>query len=89
MDPKNEDYITRLQPASFNSLFPIGLDMGDGLGLSHTIGHALGSPYSIPHGITACISLAGVVRLQAQIAEDAAQVARALPFIGRSKSGDV
>lgn len=87
-EPKNEDYITRLQLASFTSLFPIGLDMGGGLGLSHTIGYALGSPYSIPHGITSCISLAGVVRLKAQNAEDAAHIARALPFIGQSRSGD-
>lgn len=84
-EPKNEDYITRLQLASFSSLFPIGLDMGSGLGLSHAIGYALGSPYGVPHGITSCISLAGVVRLKAQNAEDAAQIARALPFIGQSK----
>lgn len=87
-EPKSEDYITRLQLASFSSLYPIGLDMGGGLGLSHAMGYALGSPYGIPHGITSCISLAGVVRLKAQNPEDAAQIARALPFTGRSKSGD-
>ena len=87
-EPKNEDYITRLQLASFSSLFPIGLDMGGGLGLSHSIGYALGSPYGIPHGITSCISLAGVVRMKAENPEDAAQIARALPFIGQSKSGN-
>ena len=87
-EPKNEDYITRLQLAAFSSLFPIGLDMGGGLGLSHAMGYALGSPYGIPHGITSCISLAGVVRLKAQNAEDAAQIARALPFIGQNRSGD-
>ena len=87
-EPENEDYITRLQLASFSSLYPIGHDMAGGLGLSHSIGYALGSPYGIPHGITSCMSLAGVVRLKAQKAEDAAQIARALPFIGQSKSGD-
>ena len=87
-EPKNEDYITRLQLASFNSLFPKGLAMGGDAGLSHAMGYALGSPYGIPHGITSCISLAGVVRLKAQNAEDAAQIARALPFIGRSKNGE-
>lgn len=87
-EPKNEDYITRLQLAAFSSLFPIGLDTGGGLGLSHSMGYALGSPYGIPHGITSCISLAGVVRLKAQNPKDAAQIARALPFIGQSKSGD-
>ena len=88
VEPRNEDYITRLQLASFNSLFPIGLETGGGTGLSHAIGHALGSSYGIPHGITSCISLAGVVRLKAQNPEDAAQIARALPFIGQSTSGD-
>ena len=88
VEPKNEDYITRLQLAAFSSLYPIGLDMGHGLGLSHAIGYALGSPYGIPHGITSCISLAGVVRLKAQNAEDAAQIARAMPFMGQSRSGD-
>ena len=52
------------------------------------MGYALGSPYGIPHGITSCITLAGVVRLKAQNPEDAAQIARALPFIGQSRSGD-
>ena len=87
-DSKNEDYITRLQLASFNSLFPIGAGIVGGLGLSHAMGYALGSPYSIPHGLTSCISLAGVVRLKAQSAEVAAKIATALPFIGQSRSGD-
>lgn len=87
-EPKNEDYITKLQLACFSSYYPLGLDRGSGLGLSHAMGYALGSPYGIPHGITSCISLAGVVRLKAQTPEDAAQIARALPFIGQSKSGD-
>ena len=87
-DPKNEDYITRLQLASFNSLFPIGHGIGGGLGLSHAMGYALGSPYGIPHGLTSCISLAGVVRLKAQSAQVAAKIATALPLIGQSKSGE-
>ena len=87
-EPKNEDYITRLQLAAFSSLYPMGLDMGHGLLLSHAIGYALGAPYGIPHGITSCISLAGVVRLQADNAGNAAQIARAMPFIGQSRSGD-
>lgn len=87
-DPENEDYITRLQLASFSSLYPLGKNIKGGLGLSHAMGYALGSPYGIPHGITSCITLAGVVRLRAQEPEAAAQIARALPFIGQSKSGD-
>ena len=87
-EPENEEYITRLQLAAFSSLYPIGLDIGNWLALSHAIGHALGSSYGIPHGITSCISLAGVVRLKAHNAEEAAQIARALPFIGQARSGD-
>lgn len=87
-DPKNEEYITRLQLAAFSSLFPLGLDIRASLGLSHSIGHSLGSPYGIPHGITSCLTLAKVVRLKASNAADAKQIARILPFIGRSRSGN-
>ena len=87
-DPKNEEYITRLQLAAFNSLFSLGTGIGKGLGLSHSLGYALGSPYGIPHGFTSCLTLAGVVRLKAENADDAAQLARILPFIGQTRSGD-
>ena len=87
-DPENEDYITRLQLASFNSLYPVGQNVKGGLGLSHSIGYALGSPYGIPHGITSCISLPGVVKLKAQDPANAAQLARILPAIGQIGSGD-
>lgn len=87
-EPKNEEFITRLQLAAFSSLYPIGMGMKQGLGLSHAMGYAMGSPYGIPHGITSCMSLGGVVKLKAQTPADAAQIARALPFIGESRSGD-
>ena len=87
-DPKNEEYITRLQLAAFNSLFSVGTGIAKGMGLSHSLGYALGSPYGIPHGITSCLTLAGVVRLKAEKADNAAQLARILPFIGQTKSGD-
>ena len=87
-DPKNEEYITRLQLASFNSLQSIGQTAKRGLGLSHSIGYALGSPYGIPHGITSCISLAGVVKMKAQDPASAAQLARILPGVRQSRSGD-
>ena len=48
-DPKNEEYITRLQLAAFNSLFSVGTGIAKGMGLSHSLGYALGSPYGIPH----------------------------------------
>ena len=87
-EPKNEDYITRLQLAAFSSLFPYGTNIKGGLGLSHTLGYALGSPYGIPHGITSCLTLASVVKLKAEDPASAEQLARTLPFIGQSKSGN-
>ena len=58
------------------------------LGLSHTLGYALGSPYSIPHGVTSTLTLGHVVRLRAEEPEKAAQLARLLPFLGEGRSGD-
>ncbi|KAL8719764.1 MAG: hypothetical protein Q9181_008023 [Wetmoreana brouardii] len=87
-DPKNKDYITRLQLASFNSLCGMGTAFKSGLGLSHALGYALGSPYGIPHGITSCLTLAKVVNLKSSDPNSAEQIARVLPFIGQSRSGD-
>ena len=87
-DPKNEDVITRLLLAAFSSLYPIGQNISGGLGLSHSMGYALGSPYGIPHGITSCLTLSGVVKLKANNPEDAAHLARVLPFIGKSRSAN-
>ncbi|KAL9011933.1 MAG: hypothetical protein Q9173_003270 [Seirophora scorigena] len=87
-EPANEEYITRLQLAAFNSLYSLGLNLGGGLGLSHSLGYALGSPYGIPHGTTSCLTLASVVRLKAEKPEDAEQLAKILPYIRRTRSGD-
>lgn len=87
-DPKNEEYITNLQLAAFASLGFFGTNLKGGLGLSHTLGYALGSPYGIPHGITSCLTLGHVVRLKAEDPASAMQIARMLPFIGQSRSGD-
>lgn len=88
-DPRDEDTITRLQLAAFASLGFLALNVKGGLGLSHTLGYALGSPYQIPHGITSCLTLGHVVKLKAQSSnEDAAQLARMAPFIGLNRSGD-
>lgn len=48
-NPKDEDVITRLQLAAFASLGFLALNVKGGLGLSHAMGYALGSPYQIPH----------------------------------------
>jgi len=87
-NPKDEDVITKLQLAAFASLGFLGYNIKGGLGLSHALGYALGSPYSIPHGITSCLTLGHVVKLKAQDPAAAEQVARLLPFIGESASGD-
>ncbi|MCJ1440871.1 MAG: hypothetical protein MMC23_001357 [Stictis urceolatum] len=86
--PEDEDIITRLQLGCFSSLYPIGLNVKGGIGLSHSLGYALGSPYQIPHGITSCITLPGVVRLKAEDPGAAEQIARILPIIGKRGSGD-
>lgn len=88
-NPKDEQIITKLQLAAFASLGFIALNVSGGLGLSHTLGYALGSPYQIPHGITSCLTLGHVVKLKAESSdEDAEQLARMAPFIGLSKSGN-
>ncbi|KAI4254366.1 MAG: hypothetical protein L6R42_007224 [Xanthoria sp. 1 TBL-2021] len=87
-EPDNEDHITRLQLASFMSLFGLGLNLKGSFGLSHNLGYALGSPYGIPHGMTSCLTLPSVVRLKADNPEDAEQIARILPLIGRQRSED-
>jgi alcohol dehydrogenase class IV len=88
-DPKDENVITKLQLAAFSSLGFLALNVQGGLGLSHTLGYALGSPFQIPHGITSCLTLGYVVKLKAESSnDDAAQIARMAPFIGVARSGD-
>ena len=92
-NPKDEQIINSLFIAAYASLGFIGLNAGKGLGLSHTMGYALGSPYGIPHGITSCISLGHVVKLKAKSnPADAAQVASILHAIpspyGSAATGD-
>jgi alcohol dehydrogenase class IV len=87
-DPKDEDVITKLQLAAFASLGFLGTNIKGGLGLSHALGYALGSPYSIPHGITSCLTLGHVVKLKAADPAAAEQIARLLPFVGVERSGD-
>lgn len=82
------DATTKLQLAAFASLGFLGYNIKGGLGLSHALGYALGSPYGIPHGITSCLTLGHVVKLKARDPSAAAQIARLLPFIGETASGD-
>lgn len=87
-NPTDQDVITRLQLAAFASLGFLGCNVVGGLGLSHALGYALGSPYGIPHGVTSCLTLGHVVKLKARDAGAASQIARLLPFIGETASGD-
>ncbi|KAF2836105.1 Dehydroquinate synthase-like protein [Patellaria atrata CBS 101060] len=86
-DPKNEDTITHLQLAAFASLGLLGCNLKGGLGLSHALGYAIGSPYDVPHGVTSCLTLGHVVKLKAEAEAEAAQIARVLPVLGRERSG--
>lgn len=88
-NPKDTDVITRLFLAAYASLGFLGANVKGGLGLSHTMGYALGSPYGIPHGITSCMTLGHVVKIKAQgDPADAAAVAGILPSLGEKRTGD-
>jgi alcohol dehydrogenase class IV len=84
-NPEDAEVRTKLFLACYSSLFPF-LYTG-GVGLSHSIGHAIGATYSIPHGITSCLSLAPTVHLKASNPEEARQIARIIPYIGKQSAG--
>jgi 3-oxoacid CoA-transferase len=84
-NPEDADIRTKLFLACYASLFPF-LYTG-GVGLSHSIGHAIGATYGIPHGITSCLSLAPTVHFKATNPEEAKQIARIIPYIGKQSTG--
>lgn len=84
-NPNDAEVRTKLFIACYSSLFPF-LYTG-GLGLSHSIGHAIGATYNIPHGITSCLSLAPTVHYKASNPEEAKQIARIIPYIGKQSAG--
>jgi 3-oxoacid CoA-transferase len=84
-NPDDAEVRTKLFLACYSSLFPF-LYTG-GVGLSHSIGHAIGATYSIPHGITSCLSLAPTVHFKASNPEEAKQIARIMPYIGKQSTG--
>lgn len=84
--PSDADIRQKLFQAAYASLFPF-LYSG-GVGLSHSIGHALGATYEIPHGITSCLSLAPVVAFKAKTQpNEAKMIARILPALGMRSEG--
>ncbi|CAF0822978.1 unnamed protein product [Adineta ricciae] len=58
------------------------------LGPSHSIGYQLGAPYSIPHGICSCLTLAGTIVVQAKHLpeQEVKQLASLLPFVNTNSS---
>lgn len=87
--PNDETVITRLLLAAYASSGLKGENLGGGMGLSHSLGYALGSPYSIPHGIASCMTLGKVVKLKADESPgNAKQIARLLAAAGGRSAGD-
>ncbi|THH00160.1 hypothetical protein EW026_g2322 [Hermanssonia centrifuga] len=91
VNPQALDVRQKLQLASWMSLWPARFEKYSALGLSHALGHKLGAAYSIPHGITSCLTLASVVALQAEIAtdEDKEWLANSLFYLRQPSSGSV
>ncbi|KAJ3909162.1 alcohol dehydrogenase IV [Lentinula edodes] len=90
-DPTSVEIRQKLQIASWMSLWPLKLEKYSALGLSHSLGHKLGAAYSIPHGITSCLTLAPVVELMAEIGteQDKEYLAKALFFLRKPSTGTV
>ncbi|KAI9648867.1 hypothetical protein NHQ30_003508 [Ciborinia camelliae] len=87
--PHDEIIMTRLMLAAYASSGLKGENLKGGMGLSHSLGHALGSPYQIPHGITSCMTLGKVVHMKAyESPENAKQIARLLPKISSIQTGN-
>ncbi|KAI0268682.1 hypothetical protein BC834DRAFT_820833 [Gloeopeniophorella convolvens] len=67
-DPSDVNVRQKLQIASWMSMWPVRIEKYSAIGLSHSLGHKLGATYSIPHGVTSCLTLAPTVKLQSRIA---------------------
>ncbi|TCD71618.1 hypothetical protein EIP91_007365 [Steccherinum ochraceum] len=92
-DPENLEVRQRLQIASWMSLYPNRIEVNKygAVGLSHALGHRLGASYSIPHGITSCLTLAPVVAIKAKHAtpDDKKWLADALFFLSEPSTGSL
>lgn len=88
-NPTDTTVVVGLFLAAYGTLGFFGNQMKGSLGLSHTIGYALGSPYGIPHGVTSCLTLGHVVALKARLdSRDAQSIANTLPCFGTERSGN-
>ncbi|KAJ8515275.1 hypothetical protein ONZ45_g7278 [Pleurotus djamor] len=89
--PENVEYRQWLQIASWMSLWPTRFEKYSALGLSHALGHKLGARYSIPHGITSCLTLSPTVNLMAETASeiDKQYLAKTLFYLGQPSTGSL
>ncbi|PYI09338.1 Dehydroquinate synthase-like protein [Aspergillus sclerotiicarbonarius CBS 121057] len=92
-DDEGEEVEVRLMLAAFASSGFKGSWLGGGLGLSHNLGYALGSPYGVGHGVTSCVTLGRVVGFVGRGGLDGdgearRQVARLCEVVGGVRSGD-
>ncbi|KAJ6543863.1 alcohol dehydrogenase IV [Mycena capillaripes] len=85
-EPTNVEARQKLLVAAWMSLWPT-----NPLGMSHALGHRLGAKYSIPHGITSCLTLSPVVAIQSRIApkEDKEYLANALFYLREPSTGSI
>lgn len=97
LDPRmllKMDYVTKLQLASLNALGFLGLNASSSpypipsIGLSHSIGYAMSAHCGLPLDLTSCIILPSILRRQSRDAVATGQLARLLPFLGCSPSGN-
>ncbi|KIY73131.1 Dehydroquinate synthase-like protein [Cylindrobasidium torrendii FP15055 ss-10] len=81
----------KLQLAAWMGYWPMKQEKYTPLGLSHALGHRLGATYSIPHGITSCLTLPAVVAMQADIQtpEFKEDLAQAVYQLRRDSTGSV
>lgn len=87
--PQDENVTTGLMLAAYASSGLKGENLPGGMGLSHSLGYALGSPYTIPHGFISCRTLGKVIKLKAhESPENASQIARLLGATGGKPTGD-
>ncbi|KAI9035936.1 Dehydroquinate synthase-like protein [Aspergillus affinis] len=84
---QDENLTLRLMLAAYASSGLKGSGIG-GMGLSHRLGHAIGSFYGIPHGITSCMTLGEVVKVKAREKACVKHIARLVDLAGGVRTGD-
>ncbi|KAG8630193.1 hypothetical protein KVT40_001812 [Elsinoe batatas] len=86
----DDEALTRCMLAAYASSGLKGEDVKGGMGLSHALGRALGSPYGIAHGVTSCLTLAKVVEMKAGYGgEQTKEIARLVEVVGGERKGGV